>query len=127
VHEPRLRPRRFGGRQDGGYLVPGRGGGATRGPAAEVITWPGDGDTEIPRASAASCRIPFPPADVGGHVSSATSAAAAEEPASGAARSRQEAVEILDLDKKSPICFCARARSRGKTQYTDRVSRRPMG
>jgi hypothetical protein len=27
-------------------------------------------------------------------------------------------VELLDLDKKSPICFCAKSALKGKTQYT---------
>jgi len=110
----------FGGRPDGGYSCRDGGGGATGRPGAEVITWPGDGDTEIPTSFGGELPNPFPPG-----VSSAGTVVVIDfggrQPKGPQWRlldPDKKPVELLDLDKKSPICFCAKSALKGKTQYT---------
>jgi hypothetical protein len=110
----------FGGRPDGGYSCRDAGGGANGRPLADLITWPGDGDTDIPTTFGGELPNPFPPgvtsggtvvvADFGGRQP--------KKPEWRLLDPDKKPVELLNLDTKSPICFCAKSALKGKTQYT---------
>lgn len=113
----------FGGRPEGGYSCRDAGGGANGRPMSEVTTWPGDGDTEIPTTFGGELPNPFPPgvtsagtvlvADFGGRQP--------KKPEWRLLDPDKKPVEILNLDTKSPICFCAKSALKPKTQYTAEV------
>lgn len=110
----------FGGRRDGGYSCRDAGGGATGRAGADVITWPGADDTEIPTSFGGELPNPFPPG-----VSSAGTVVVIDfggrQPKNPQWRlldPDKKPVELLDLDKKSPICFCAKSALKPKTQYS---------
>lgn len=109
----------FGGRQDGGYSCREAPGGSNK-PLADLITWPGDGDTDIPTTFGGELPNPFPPG-----VTSAGTVLVLDfrtrlprklevKLLDGAGK----AVELLGLDLKNPFCYCAKSALQGKSKYT---------
>jgi hypothetical protein len=113
----------FGGRRQEGWSCRSLGGMAGR-PLAEIITWPGDGDTEIPTSFGSELPNPFPP----GVTSSGTVIVAdfggrqPKKPEWRLLDPDKKPVEILNLDTKNPICFVAKSPLAGKTKYTVEIA-----
>jgi hypothetical protein len=109
----------FGGGQDGGYSCREAPGGSNKA-LAELVTWPGDGDTDIPTTFGGELPNPFPPG-----VTSAGTVLVLDF------RTRQpkkldvklldaggKSLELLGLDTKNPYCYCAKSALQGKSKYT---------
>jgi len=113
----------FGGRQDGGYSCREAPGGANR-PLADLITWPGDGDTDIPTSFGGELPNPFPPG-----VTSAGTVVVLDfrkgQPKKLDVKlldSAGKPVEMLGLDLKNPYCYCAKSALLAKSKYSVEAS-----
>ncbi|HZE95998.1 MAG TPA: hypothetical protein VE981_03130, partial [Planctomycetota bacterium] len=113
----------FGGTREEGFSCRDVGGMSGK-PLAEVITWPGDGDTDIPTSFGSELPNPFPPgvsssgtvivADFGGRQP--------KKPEWRLLDPDKKPVEILNLDTKNPICFVAKSALAAKTKYTVEIA-----
>jgi hypothetical protein len=112
----------FGGMPNNGYSCRNAGGLLGRS-TTDLITWPGDGDTDIPTTFAGELPNPFPPGmtssgtlvvvDFGGRLP--------KQPAWRLLDPEQNPVETLTLDQ-TPICFVAKQALKTKTTYTVEVT-----
>jgi hypothetical protein len=112
----------FGGRPDGGYSCRSTGSGGRA--ETDLVTWPGDEDTEIPTSFGNELPNPFPL----GVTSSGTVVVIDfvgrqyKKPEWKLLDPGKEPVETLTLDAKNPYCFVAKSPLRPGTKYTVEVA-----
>jgi len=113
----------LGGMRGGVYSCRLAGTGSRR-PIADIMTWPGDGDTDIPRTFRKELPNPFPPGiNESGTVVVVLFAKPTTAKVDYELRDEKDSpVETLLLDSNQPLCFAAKNTLDAGTRYTVRIA-----